>query len=74
MLGLETLFDDRVDESAGVKLNDADLLGLPVRLLLSPRNLRSGMVELKGRAESEATMVPANEVVQQTRGHLSVRQ
>ena len=72
--GLETLFDDRVDESAGVKLNDADLLGLPVRLLVSPRNLRSGMVELKGRAESEATMVPANGVVQQTREHLSVLQ
>ena len=68
--GLETLFDDRIDESAGVKLNDADLLGLPVRLVVSPRNLRSGMVELKGRSKSEATMVPANEVVEQARQHL----
>jgi prolyl-tRNA synthetase len=68
--GLETLFDDRIDESAGVKLNDADLVGLPVRLVVSPRNLRSGMVELKGRSESEATMVPANEVVEQARQHL----
>jgi hypothetical protein len=32
-----------------VKLNDADLLGLPVRLAVSPRNLRNGMVDLKGR-------------------------
>ena len=68
--GLETLYDDRIDESAGVKLNDADLVGLPVRLVVSPRNLRSGMVELKGRSESEATMVPANEVVEQARQHL----
>ena len=69
--GLETLFDDRIDESAGVKLNDADLMGLPVRLVVSPRNLRSGMVELKGRADSEATMVPAGEVLQQAREHLN---
>ena len=69
--GLETLYDDRIDESAGVKLNDADLMGLPVRLVVSPRNLRSGMVELKGRADSEATMVPAGEVLQKAREHLN---
>ena len=71
--GTETLFDDRIEESAGVKLNDADLLGLPVRLVVSPRNLRSGMVELKGRADSDATMVPADEVVQQVRDLLPSR-
>ena len=71
--GLETLFDDRIEESAGVKLNDADLLGLPIRLVVSPRNLRSSMVELKGRADSEATMVPADEVVQQVRDRLPSR-
>ena len=71
---IEALFDDRTEESAGVKLNDADLLGLPVRLVVSPRNLRSGMVELKGRGDSEATMVPADEVVQQVRDRLHSRQ
>ena len=38
--GVETLYDDRLDEAAGVKFNDADLMGLPVRLVVSPRNLR----------------------------------
>ncbi|MBI4312188.1 MAG: proline--tRNA ligase, partial [Chloroflexi bacterium] len=46
----EVLYDDR-PETAGVKFNDADLLGLPVRLVVSPRNLREGAVEVKGRRE-----------------------
>ena len=69
--GLDTLFDDRLEESAGVKLNDADLLGLPVRLVVSPRNLRSGVVELKGRADSEAITVDASEVMQRVREMLA---
>ncbi|HWQ12979.1 MAG TPA: proline--tRNA ligase [Roseiflexaceae bacterium] len=46
--GLAVLYDDR-EESAGVKFNDADLIGLPVRLLISDRLLAEGMVELKPR-------------------------
>ena len=61
--GIETLFDDRPDQAAGVKLNDADLMGLPVRLVVSPRNLRNSAVEMKGRTESEAVMVALDEVV-----------
>ena len=68
--GLDTLYDDRQDQTAGVKLNDADLLGLPVRLVVSPRNLRSGMVEIKGRASADAIMVGADEVVQRVREEL----
>lgn len=61
--GIETLYDDRLDQTAGVKLNDADLLGLPVRLVISPRNLRAGVVEVKGRRETEATNVPVDQAV-----------
>jgi prolyl-tRNA synthetase len=61
--GIETLYDDRPDQAAGVKLNDADLLGLPVRLVVSPRNLRAGVVEVKGRRETEATHVPVDQAV-----------
>ncbi|MCE2462675.1 MAG: proline--tRNA ligase [Dehalococcoidia bacterium] len=61
--GIETLYDDRRDEAAGVKFNDADLLGLPVRLVISPRNLRQDSVEVKERRDKEATMVPVGEVV-----------
>ena len=60
--GVETLYDDR-SESAGVKFNDADLLGLPLRLVVSARNLRQGVVEVKRRNESDAATVPAAEVV-----------
>ena len=59
--GFEVLYDDRED-SAGVKLNDADLLGLPVRVVVSPRNLKRGEVEVKKRSASEAAMVPGDEV------------
>ena len=59
--GYETLYDDR-DESAGVKFNDADLLGLPVRVVVSPRNLKQGVVEVKRRRDPDATLAPADAV------------
>ncbi|MEX2230312.1 MAG: proline--tRNA ligase [Dehalococcoidia bacterium] len=46
--GLEVLFDDRA-ESPGVKFNDADLLGMPIRLTVSSRNHKAGVVELQLR-------------------------
>ena len=61
--GMETIYDDRLDQTAGVKLNDADLLGLPVRLVVSPRNLKNGVIEVKGRREEQPTMVDADQVV-----------
>ena len=60
--GIEVLYDDR-EESAGVKLNDADLRGLPVRLVVSPRNLRQDAVEIKSRSDGQATMVPREDAV-----------
>ncbi len=64
--GLEVLYDDR-PESAGVKFNDADLLGLPVRLVVSPRNLARGVVELKRRSDSDPRTVPSDDVVRTVR-------
>ena len=60
--GIEVLYDDRA-ESAGVKFNDADLLGLPIRLVVSPRNLKNNVVELKRRSESEAITIQTDEVI-----------
>jgi prolyl-tRNA synthetase len=54
--GIEVLFDDR-DESPGVKFNDADLLGIPLRLTLSPRTLQSQSVEAKWRTEKETRLL-----------------
>jgi prolyl-tRNA synthetase len=55
--GVEVLFDDRT-ESAGVKFNDADLLGLPLRVTLGPRGVKQGETELKWRASGQAEVVP----------------
>ena len=68
--GIETLYDDRPDAAAGVKLNDADLIGLPLRLVVSPRNLRNNAVELKGRAETESVMVGLEDVLPAAREKL----
>ena len=70
--GIETLYDDRADQAAGVKFNDADLLGLPVRLVVSPRNLNNGVVEVRGRQEDEAETVPLAEVEAAVRARLAV--
>ncbi|MCK5434469.1 MAG: proline--tRNA ligase, partial [Dehalococcoidales bacterium] len=55
--GLEVLFDDR-NESPGVKFNDADLLGIPVRVTISPRTLETNSVEIKKRSEKEFDLLP----------------
>jgi len=59
--GIETLFDDR-RESPGVKFNDADLLGMPLRVTISPRTLEKGSAEVKQRAEKEAELIPLEDL------------
>jgi prolyl-tRNA synthetase len=59
--GLEVLFDDR-SESPGVKFNDADLLGIPFRVTVSPRTLEKNSAEIKKRTEKEAQLVPLEEI------------
>ena len=68
--GIEVLYDDR-SETAGVKFNDADLLGLPLRIVVSARNLAQDAVEIKGRSESVAATVPKEDVVHHVREMLS---
>lgn len=68
--GIDLLYDDR-DESAGVKFNDADLIGLPLRLTVSERSLQSGSVELKWRRAAERTLIPLVEVVDKVNEYLS---
>jgi prolyl-tRNA synthetase len=59
--GVETLLDDR-DERAGVKFKDADLIGIPYRIVTG-RSLKNGKVEMVERATHEAIEVPLEEVV-----------
>jgi len=55
--GLECLYDDR-EERAGAKFADMDLIGLPWQLVVGPRGLKSGVVELKRRATGEREELP----------------
>mgnify|MGYP002681162191 FL=1 len=60
--GLEPLVDDR-EESAGVKFNDADLIGLPLRITVSERSFRAGGLEIKPRRGGETVVVPMENLV-----------
>ncbi len=64
--GFETLYDDR-EESAGVKFNDADLLGLPVRVVVGPRGLREGAAEVRRRDEAHGRAVTLDGVADAVR-------
>lgn len=55
--GIEVLYDDREDPSAGVKFNDADLIGLPLRVTVGAKALQEGGVELKRRSATEKQLV-----------------
>lgn len=54
--GIETLYDDR-GEKAGFAFNDADLIGVPFRIILSPKTIQDGKVEFKRRGEKDADLV-----------------
>ena len=60
--GLAVLFDDR-RQSPGVKFNDADLLGIPLRVTISPRTLEKNSVEIKWRREKQAQLLPLDGIV-----------
>ena len=69
-VGVEVLYDDR-RENPGVKFNDADLIGCPLRITVGERSLKKGEMELKLRGEGEATGVPVEEAVSHVRQRLA---
>ena len=62
--GISVLFDDR-DERAGVKFNDADLIGCPIRITVGEKALQNGMVELKPRKEKENKLVALEKIIEE---------
>ncbi|QNI02833.1 proline--tRNA ligase [Halomonas sp. SH5A2] len=60
--GLDVLLDDR-DTRPGVKFADLELMGVPHRLVIGDRSLDNGELEYKGRRDSDATMVPAEQII-----------
>ena len=63
-IGIDTLWDDRDDVSAGVKFADADLIGNPVRVVVGERGLKAGTVEIKRRDEDSSADISTDQVVQ----------
>jgi prolyl-tRNA synthetase len=61
--GVAAVLDDR-DERPGVKMKDADLLGIPLRLTIGKRGLAEGKVEIKARRSGEVTFVALGECVE----------
>ena len=60
-LGYETLLDDR-NKSAGVKFADADLVGAPIRIVLSPRNIENKQYEVKTRDSEESDLIDIDKI------------
>jgi len=60
--GISVLFDDR-DERAGVKFNDADLIGCPIRITVGEKSLKEGMVEIKQRTGTNSNqLIPTQKI------------
>lgn len=78
-MGIEVIYDDRANVSAGVMFSDADLLGCPVKVVVSPRNLKDGCCEIGARDKSFSykptvaeTAAKVKEVVEELKAALRV--
>src|SRR5215471_17628790 len=67
--GVEVLYDDR-DERAGVKLNDADLVGFPFQIRVGPKKLKEGKVEFYDRAKRASEDVGVDDAVRMAKGRI----
>ena len=61
--GIEVLYDDRVDAQAGFKFKDADLLGMPLQLIVGDKKLKENKVEVKIRKSGERFDVKVDELI-----------
>ena len=68
--GISVLFDDR-DERAGVKFNDADLIGCPIRVTVGEKALKEGKTELKQRTGKEILLISFENLIQQIQSLLN---
>lgn len=61
--GIEVLYDDRTDKTAGEKFTDADLIGCPLRLVVSEKTLQKNSVEVRRRSEKEVRLIELDKAV-----------
>ena len=64
---IEVLFDDRLGVSAGEKFAESDLLGVPLRAVVSERSLKEGGIEIKGRTEAKGRIIKLDELLKNVR-------
>jgi len=64
--GIEALYDDR-DIRGGEKFADADLLGIPKRLIISEKTLAAGEFEMVDRADGSSTMIPESDIIEEVK-------
>ncbi len=60
--GIEVLYDDRENKTAGEKFGDSDLLGLPLRIVVSEKTLAKNSVELKERSKMKSQLIKINQL------------
>lgn len=65
--GVEVLYDDRSEKSAGEKFIDADLIGIPDRIVISERTLAQNCVEIKKRSEKKSKLIKLNQMIKNVR-------
>ena len=65
--GIEVLWDDRENKTAGEKFGDSDLLGIPYRVVISERTLKENSVEFKERAKEKAKLVKVKDLIKNVR-------
>lgn len=63
--GIDVIYDDREDVSAGAKFADADLVGASYRLVISKRSIENGGIELKKRSEKDSRIITADSFTKQ---------
>lgn len=68
-MGIDPLLDDRTDR-LGVKLKDADLIGIPLQIIVGPKNLSAGQIEIKIRKTNESDLRPYPQVMEDIPGIL----
>ncbi len=62
--GYDVLFDDRRDAQAGFKFNDAELIGIPLQVVIAERNIKEGLVEIKIRKTGEKILIKKDELIE----------
>ena len=61
------LFDDRKDISAGFKFKDADLLGMPLQIIVGEKNLSNDLIELKERSNGKRWTVNKDLIIEEVK-------